>query len=99
MYTFKQNTKNLCFALIAIGLVAIGYGFYSASASHYSDLEIKEKVKTLYYELKSSNKAQDTASNKTYDSHIDELSSLYMTIWKIGILHQMILMKMGYVII
>jgi hypothetical protein len=71
MYTFKQNTKNLCFALIAIGLVAIGYGFYSASASHYSDLEIKEKVKTLYYELKSSNKAQDTASNKTYDSHID----------------------------
>ena len=55
---FKQNIKNICFALIAIGIVAIGYGFYSASASHYSDIEIKEKVKELYYKLNSSKSFQ-----------------------------------------
>ena len=44
MYTFTQNTKSICFALIAIGLIAIGYGFYSASKTHYSDAEIKTKV-------------------------------------------------------
>ena len=73
MYTFKQNIKNNCFALIAIGIVAIGYGFYSASASHYSDIEIKEKVKELYYKLNSSKKVKDKhPDKKQYDSHSEK---------------------------
>ena len=47
MYIFEKNTKIICFTLIAIGIIAIGYGFYSSLKTNYSDVEIKEKVKLI----------------------------------------------------
>ena len=68
MYIFTKNTKIICLSLIMIGLVAIGYGFYSASKMHYSDDEIKEKVKSISYNLGSTKNSQDINKPK-YDSH------------------------------
>ena len=50
MYIFTKNTKILCLSLILIGLVSIGWGFYSASKTHYSDQEIYDKIIELSHQ-------------------------------------------------
>lgn len=47
MYTFTKNTKIICLSLMLIGVIAIGFGFYSASKIHYTDTEIHAKVLEL----------------------------------------------------
>ena len=85
MYIFTKNTKIICLSFIMIGLVAIGYGFYSASKMHYSDTEIKEKVKLISKNLESTNKNQAINKDK-YDPHHSgekhEFSDLFHAIEK-----------------
>ena len=65
MYTVTKNIKIICFTLMAIGLLSLLYGFYSASSS-YSNYEIKKEVKTLY---KSISKDDKKNLKDQYDSH------------------------------
>ncbi len=85
MYIFTKNTKIICLSFIMIGLVAIGYGFYSASKMHYSDTEIKEKVKLISKNLEYTNKNQAINKDK-YDPHHSgekhEFSDLFHAIEK-----------------
>jgi len=56
MYKFPKHTKNICFGLMFIGLMSMVYGFIQSSKNQYTDLEIRDQVKSMYYNFKSKNK-------------------------------------------
>ena len=69
MYIITQNTRILCFTLIAIGIIAIGYGFYSASLIHYSDQQIEEKVVELSHNIDYNKHSADNHSHTAHGEH------------------------------
>ena len=86
MYIFKQNIKNICFALIGIGILAITYGFYSASQNYYTDEEIKYEVKKLYKKTSNENSEEESySSDEHHGSHYStsyKFSTLFHAIEK-----------------
>ena len=77
MYTFSSKAKVLSFVLIAIGIIAVTYGFISAnSGEHLKDEEIVHRVETIAKGMGIDlHKEYTDEEIKAHNLHVEELEA------------------------